>query len=110
MKKAFTVIFYFLISVFIGILWYYPVVPFLFYITLGESYVRDRMQGDLIEFYGIAGETPAGIERGYHISQEEIISVTVAKIGMYGFWIIPVLGIIYGLWRVLPYRHRFKNS
>ena len=110
MKKVFTVISYFLISVFLGIVWYYPVVPFLFYITLGESYVKDRMQGDLIEFYGIAGETPKGIERGYHISQEEIISVTVAKIGMYGFWIIPILGIIYGLWRVLPYRHRFKNS
>lgn len=110
MKKAFTVISYFTISVFLGILWCYLVVPFLFYITLGESYVKDRMQGDLIELYGIAGETPGGIERGYHISQEEIISVTVAKIGEYGFWIIPVLGIIYGLWRIRPYRHRIKYS
>ena len=78
--------------------------------TLGESDVKHRMQGDLIEIYEIAWETSKDIERGYHISQEEIISVSVAKIGDYGFWIIPLLGIIYGLWRVLPYRHRLKSS
>ena len=89
-------------------MWYCFLVPFLFYMTLGESDVKHRMQGDLIEIYEIAWETSKDIERGYHISQEEIISVSVAKIGDYGFWIIPLLGIIYGLWRVLPYRHRFK--
>lgn len=78
--------------------------------TLGESDVKHRMHGDLIEFYEIAQEASKGIELGYHITQEEIISMKVAKVSEYGFWIIPVLGIIYGLWRVLPYRQKFKST
>ena len=110
MKKAFLISAYFIASVLLGILWYFPVVPYLFYTTFADDVMRDQMRGDLIEFYGIAQETQWFISEGDPVSMAEKISSVMEYIGMYGFWVWILLGILLAYRRVRSKRHQIKPS
>ena len=89
-----------LLGVVAGSLWFIAV-PFIFLMTtdnlddLAGYYMVERMDGDLLEFYGIAYE----LEN--YGSDDEVLAervIVVARIGWIGFfWVCPALGIIWGV-------------
>ena len=110
MKKLFSIFAYFITSVLLGILWCFPVVPSLFYITFADDVMKDRMQGDLIEFYGIAQETRWSVSEGDPVSIAEKISSVMGYVGTYGFWVWILLGVLLVYRRVRSGQHQLKHS
>lgn len=95
----------FLLGVIAGYFWYIAV-AFIFYMTTGNladdweliDHSRERMDGDLLEFYDIGRELENGeleSERGYGVMAERVI--VVYRVGRVGcLWVFPALGIIWG--------------
>ena len=110
MQKALLIIcVYFIVFVFLGILWYYPVMPFLYYNTLADSEMKLRMEGDLIEFYGIVNEIHQLAKKGTPLTAQEKVVLVFTPRAEYGFLLWPVVGILWGLWRGLSVRSRLRK-
>ncbi|MCG9128535.1 hypothetical protein JT359_13125 [Candidatus Poribacteria bacterium] len=111
MKRIFLLIsVYFLVFVFLGILWYYPVMPFVFYSTLADAEMKLKMENDLIAFYGIVRDIHNKSNSGTALTTPEKIVLVLTPTGEYGFLLWPILGILIGLLRGLPYRFRMKEQ
>ena len=101
----------FLLGVVVGYFWYIAV-ALIFYIATSNltddweliDHCRERMDGDLREFYDIGWELGNGeleSERGYGVMAERVIVVTrIGRIG--GLWIFPALGLIWGFSQKIP--------
>ncbi len=101
----------FLLGVVTGYFWYI-VVAFVFYIATSNiaddweliDHCRERMDGDLREFYDIGWELENGelaSESGYGVMAERVIAVT--RIGRIGsLWVFPALGLIWGFSQEIP--------
>ncbi len=110
MQKALLIIcVYFIVFVFLGILWYYPVMPFLFYNTLADSVMKERMEGDLIEFYGIVHETHQLASKGVAVTAREKVVLVLTPLGDYGLVIWPIVGLLWGLWRGMSHLLRSRK-
>ena len=111
MKKMFLLIsVYFLVFVFLGILWYYPVMPFIFYSTLADAEMKLQMEDDLIGFYGIVRDIHKKDDSNTALTTPEKIVLVLTPAGEYGFLLWPILGIFLGLLRGLPFRFRMKEQ
>ncbi len=111
MKRTFLFIcVYFLVFVFLGILWYYPVMPFIFYSTLADAEIKLQMKDDLIAFYGIVRDIHNQANSGAALTTPEKIVLVLTPTGEYGFLLWPIVGILLGLWRGLPFRYRIKKQ
>lgn len=100
MQKALLIIcVYFIVFVFLGILWYYPVMPFLFYNTLADSEMKQQMEDDLIEFYGIVSEIHQRAGKGTPLVVREKVVLVLTPGSEYGFLLWPIVGLLWGLWR-----------
>ncbi len=111
MQKTFLIIsIYFIVFVFIGILWYYPIMPFLFYNTLADAEMKHQMEDDLIEYYGIVNETHQLAKKGVVLSFPEKVVLFITSGGEYGFLLFPVVGILWGLWRGLTFHFRMRKQ
>ena len=85
MQKALLIIcVYFIVFVFLGVLWYYPVMPFLFYNTLADSEMKQRMENDLIDFYGIVNEMHQLVREGTSLTGREKVVFVLTPLGEYG--------------------------
>ena len=100
MKKLFLIPVYLIGSVLLGILWYFLVVPYLFYITAADEYMQDRMRGDLIEFYGIARETTLYAKKDVPFTLSEKAAILFGKVGSYGIWIWLLISIFLSIWSI----------
>ncbi|RKU08188.1 hypothetical protein C6501_16695 [Candidatus Poribacteria bacterium] len=110
MQKALLIIcIYFIVFVFLGILWYYPVMPFLFCNTLADSEMKLRMEKDLIEFYGIVNEIHELGRKGASLTVEEKVVLFLTPWSEYGFLLWPIVGLLWGLWRGLSTRYRLRK-
>ncbi len=89
----------FTVFVFLGVLWYYPIMPFLFYNTLADSEMKQQMDEDLIEFYRIVNETHELSRKGVPLTVPEKVVLFFTPGGEYGFLLWPIVGILLGLWR-----------
>lgn len=101
---------YFIVFVFLGILWYYPVMPFIFYSTLADPEMKLQMEDDLIEFYGIVQNTHQQADRGATLTTPERVILVLTPAGEFGFLLWPVIGVLLGLWRGLPFRYRIRKQ
>lgn len=111
MQKAFLIIcVYFIVFVFLGILWYYPVMPFIFYNTLADAEMKHQMEDDLIEYYGIVNETHQLARKGAILSFREKVVLFITPGGEYGFLLFPIVGILWGLWRGLTFHFRMRKQ
>lgn len=110
MQKALLIIcIYFVVFMFLGILWYYPVMPFLFYNTLADSEMKERMQGDLIEFYEIVHETHQLASKGTPLTARQKVVFVLTPLDNYGLVIWPLFGLLLGLWRGMFYLLRLRK-
>ena len=110
MQKALLMIcVYFIVFVFLGILWYYPVMPFLFYNTLADSEMKQQMEGDLIEFYGIVNEIHHLAGKGTPLAVREKIIFVLTPGSEYGFLLWSIVGILWGLWRGMSHLFRARK-
>ncbi len=110
MQKALLIIcVYFIVFVFLGVLWYYPVMPFLFYNTLADSEMQQRMENDLIDFYGIVNEMHQLVREGTSLTGREKIVFVLTPLGEYGFVIWPVFGLLWGMWRGMFHLLRLRK-
>lgn len=100
---------YFIVSVFLGILWSYPVMPFLFYHTLADSEMKYQMEGDLIEFYGIVNEIHELARKRAPLTAQEKVVLILTPWSEYGFLLWPIVGVLWGLWRGLSTRYRLRK-
>ncbi|MCG9127754.1 hypothetical protein JT359_09165 [Candidatus Poribacteria bacterium] len=106
MKKLFLIPIYLIVSVLMGIFWYYLVVPYIYYITAADESMKDRMQGDLIEFYGIARETVLPAKENIPYTLSETVAILLGKVGSYGIWIWLLISISLSIWSI----HRYIQS
>ena len=65
--------------------------------------MKDRMQGDLIEFYGIARETVLDAKENIPFTPSESVAILFGKVGSYGIWIWLLIGISLSIWSI--HRH-----
>ena len=83
--------------------------PFLFYNTLADSEMKQRMEGDLIEFYGIVSEIHEFAGKGTPLAVREKVVLVLTPGGEYGFLLWPIVGILWGLWRGMSYMLRTRK-
>lgn len=100
---------YFIVFMFLGILWYYPVMPYLFYTTLADTEMKQRMQGDLIEFYEIVNEIHQLANKGTSLTAREKAALVLTPLGNYGLIIWPLIGLVWGLWRGMSHLLRLRK-
>lgn len=111
MQKALLIIcVYFIVFVFLGILWYYPIMPFLFSNTLADTEMKHQMSGDLIEYYGIVNETHELARKGVSLTFRERVVLIITPGGEFGFLLFPVVGLLWGLWRGLTCYFRLRKQ
>ena len=106
MKKLFVASAYFIVFVLLAILWYYPVVPYLFYKTNADDVMKDQMHEDLIEFYGIGQQTNQKAKFGHAINDAEKSCIFMWKIGRYGSWGLFVFGISLAGWHLIWHKRK----
>lgn len=111
MQKALLIIcVYFIVFVCLGILWYYPVMPFFYYNTFADAEMKHQMEDDLIEYYGIVNETHQLARKGAILSFRQKVVLFVTPGGEFGFLLFPVVGILWGLWRGLTFHFRNRKE
>lgn len=100
----------FTVFVFLGVLWYYPIMPFLFYNTLADSEMKQQMDRDLIEFYGIVNETHQLAKKGVQLTVPQKVVLIFTPGAEFGFLLWPLFGILLGLWRGISSHFRVRKN
>ena len=98
-----------IVFLFLGILWYYPIMPFLFYNTIADSEMQQQMGSDLMQFYLLVDEIHQLSKKGTPLTSRETMVLAFTPGGEYGFLLWPIFGIILGLWRGLFFQYRLKK-
>ena len=86
-----------LLGVVVGVFWYHPIVPILFYITFADTEMKEQMEGDLVEFHSIAYSTQKLAKEGIPLNFAYKAVLVVKKVSELGYFIWIPIGVLWGI-------------